>query len=281
MSSSEQTASGTESVPSGAERIAATFAAVRAEGRAAALMPYMMSGYPDLERSRQIAHAYVDGGADLIEFGIPFSDPLADGPVIHGAATAALAEGVGVEQALELMREVSGAVPVIVMCYVNPILAVGVERFAARLRELGACGVIVPDLPVVEAPEAVHAFAAEGLAMIPLVAPTTTAERMRSIGELASGFLYTVAVTGTTGERAAASDDVPALLARARANTTVPVALGFGIGTPEQAAAAAAAGADGVIVGSRLVRAAGEADPAAVRDLVAGFAQALREPGLH
>lgn len=279
MSGFERIAGGVGHAPSGAERIAATFTAVQAEGRAAALMPYMMSGYPDLERSRRIARAYVDGGADLIEFGIPFSDPLADGPVIHGAATAALAQGVSVDAALELVREVSDAVPVIVMCYVNPILAVGVERFAARLRELGACGVIVPDLPVVEASEAVQAFAAEGIAMVPLVAPTTTAERMRAIGELASGFLYTVAVTGTTGERATASDDVPALLARAHASTQVPVALGFGIGTPEQAAAAAAAGADGVIVGSRLVRAAGEADPAVVRDLVAGFARALREPG--
>jgi len=280
VSGASGTAGGVERPTSGAERIAATFAAVRAEGRAAALMPYMMSGYPDLERSRQIARAYVDGGADLIEFGIPFSDPLADGPVIHGAATAALAQGVSVDAALELVREVSDAVPVIVMCYVNPILAVGVERFAARLRELGACGVIVPDLPVVEALEAVRAFAAEGIAMVPLVAPTTTDARMQAIGKLASGFLYTVSVTGTTGERAAASGDVPALLARAHASTSVPVALGFGIGTPAQAAAAATAGADGVIVGSRLVRAAGEADPAAVRDLVAGFARALRAPGL-
>ena len=137
MSSAERIASGVDHVPSGADRIAAAFAAVRAEGRAAALMPYMMSGYPDLECSRQIARAYVDGGADLIELGIPFSDPLADGPVIHGAATAVLAQGVSVERALALVREVSSAVPVVVMCYVNPILAVGVERFAVRLEGEG------------------------------------------------------------------------------------------------------------------------------------------------
>jgi tryptophan synthase alpha chain len=240
-------------------------------------MPYLMAGYPDLERSREIARAYVKGGADLIELGIPFSDPLADGPVIHAADVAALAAGVRVEEALGVARDIADEVPVVVMCYVNVILARGLERFVDMLAAVGASGLIVPDLPFEEAPAALTALDARGLALVPLVAPTTPDERLAQIGARARGFLYTVSVTGTTGERAANAGGLPAILARARAHTEVPVAVGFGIGTPEQAAAAADAGADGVIVGSRLVRAAGEGqDPAAeVLSLVRAFAAAL------
>lgn len=274
----------------GVERIAEAFESARADGRRAALMPYMMAGYPDLETSVAIARAYVDGGADLIELGIPFSDPLADGPVIHAAAVHALNNGVNVIDALGVARAVSGEVPVIVMCYANVVIARGLERFADMLVEAGASGLIVPDLPLEEAPAALQACDDRGLALVPLVAPTTPDARLAAIGERARGFLYTVSVTGTTGERAALDGALSGVLARARANTEMPVAVGFGIGTPEQAAAAAAAGADGVIVGSRLVRAAGEAaqpgdsdptkaaDPAAtVRELVSAFAAALRD----
>jgi tryptophan synthase alpha chain len=262
---------------SGAERIAEAFESARAEGRRAALMPYLMAGYPDLERSRAITRAYVDGGADLIELGIPFSDPLADGPVIHAADVAAIAAGVKVDAALGVAREVAERVPVVVMCYVNVILARGLERFADMLLAVGASGLIVPDLPFEEAPAALAALDARGLALVPLIAPTTPDERLAQIGARARGFLYTVSLTGTTGERAANDEGLPAILARARSHTAVPVAVGFGISTPAQATAAAAAGADGVIVGSRLVRAAGEAaDPAgAVRTLVGEFAAAL------
>jgi tryptophan synthase alpha chain len=262
---------------SGAERIAEAFESARAEGRRAALMPYLMAGYPDLERSREIARAYVDGGADLIELGIPFSDPLADGPVIHAAGVAALRNGVRVDDALGVVREVAERVPVVVMCYANIILARGLERFADTLLAVGASGLIVPDLPLEEAPAALAALDARGLALVPLVAPTTPDARLTRIGERARGFLYTVSVTGTTGERAANDAGLPGILARARAHTDVPVAVGFGIGTPEQAAAAAGAGADGVIIGSRLVRAAGETDATAddVRALVRAFAEAL------
>jgi tryptophan synthase alpha chain len=262
---------------SGSERIAEAFESARAEGRRAALMPYLMAGYPDLERSREIARAYVDGGADLIELGIPFSDPLADGPVIHEAGVAALATGVRVDDALSVVRDVAERVPVVVMCYANIILARGLERFADMLLAVGASGLIVPDLPLEEAPATLDALDARGLALVPLVAPTTPDERLALIGERARGFLYTVSVTGTTGERAANDGGLPGVLARARAHTDVPVAVGFGIGTPEQAAAAADAGADGVIIGSRLVRAAAEAAaPAeAVRSLVRAFAEAL------
>jgi tryptophan synthase alpha chain len=261
----------------GAERIAEAFESARAEGRRAALMPYLMAGYPDLDRSREIARAYVEGGADLIELGIPFSDPLADGPVIHAAGVAALATGVRVDDALGVVREIAERVPVIVMCYANIILARGLERFADMLLAVGASGLIVPDLPLEEAPATLEALDARGLALVPLVAPTTPDERLALIGARARGFLYTVSVTGTTGERAANDGGLPAILARARANTDVPVAVGFGIGTPEQASAAAEAGADGVIIGSRLVRAAGEAQAPAdeVRALVRAFAEAL------
>lgn len=272
---------------SGSERIAEAFEAARASGRSAALMPYLMAGYPDLERSRRIARAYVDGGADLIELGLPFSDPLADGPVIHAAGVAALAAGARVGQALEVAREVAGEIPVVVMCYANPIFARGLERFADMLVAVGASGLIVPDLPLEEAPAALAALDARGLALVPLVAPTTPDERLAQIGARARGFLYTVSVTGTTGERETNDGGLSGVVARARAHTDVPVAVGFGIGTPEQAAAAAAAGADGVIIGSRLVRAAGEPDarepdagePDAgaenIRALVGSFAAAL------
>jgi tryptophan synthase alpha chain len=247
-------------------------------------MPYMMAGYPDLETSIEIARAYVEGGADLIELGVPFSDPLADGPVIHAAGVQALRAGVRVAEALDVARAVAADVPVIVMCYANLVLARGLERFTDLLVEVGASGLIVPDLPLEEAPAALAACDARGLALVPLVAPTTPDTRLEAIGERARGFLYAVSVTGTTGERATLDGGLSAVLARARASTQVPVALGFGIGTPAQAAAAAEAGADGVIVGTRLVRAAGEAageeadDPvSAVRNLVAEFAAALRD----
>ena len=260
---------------SGAERIAAAFAS---SGKRAALMPYLMGGFPDAATSRAIAEAYADGGADLIELGVPFSDPIADGPVIQAAATGALRAGTTVDDVLEIAGALAPRLPVVLMTYANLVFARGVERFAADAAAAGASGLIVPDLPLEEAPAVLEACDAAGLALVPLVAPTTTPERLTRIGERARGFLYTVSVAGTTGERAALADQFEAAVARAKAATAVPVALGFGIATPEQARQAAEAGADGVIVGSRLVREAAEADdpPAAVRALVTAFAEALR-----
>jgi tryptophan synthase alpha chain len=259
----------------GAERIAAAFAS---SGKRAALMPYLMGGFPDLEGSRAIGAAYADGGADLVELGIPFSDPLADGPVIHAAGTAALKAGATVEGVLRVAEDLAARFPVVVMCYANHVLARGPEAFAASLRDAGASGLIVPDLPLEEAPAVLEACDGAGVALVPLIAPTTPDERLERIGAQARGFLYTVSVTGTTGERVALSTAFASVVERATARTPVPVAVGFGIGTPELALAAADAGADGVIVGSRLVRAAAEsASPAAaVRELVEGFAAALR-----
>ncbi|MCD6726960.1 MAG: tryptophan synthase subunit alpha [Solirubrobacteraceae bacterium] len=259
----------------GAQRIAAAFAS--APGRAA-LMPYMMGGFPDPGRSRAIGEAYADGGADLVELGIPFSDPIADGPVIQAAGSRALAAGASVDGVLALAEALAARLPVVLMTYANLVLARGVERFAADAAAAGASGLIVPDLPLEEAPAALEACDAAGLALVPLVAPTTTDERLARIGARARGFVYTVSVAGTTGERAALAGDLTGFVARVAASTEVPVALGFGISSPEQAGQAADAGAEGVIVGSRLVREAGDHDdPApAVRGLVAAFAAALR-----
>jgi tryptophan synthase alpha chain len=255
----------------GAARIRRAFE--ERKGRAA-LMPYLMGGFPDVARSLEIGLAYADGGADLVELGVPFSDPLADGPVIHAAGTAALEAGATVRDVLAVGRALSERLPVVVMCYANLVLARGVDHFARELAAHGVSGLIVPDVPLEEAPTFHAACEAAGVALVPLVAPTTPDERLTEIGARAEGFLYTVSVAGTTGEREAV--DATAVIERARAHTAVPVALGFGISTPEHAAAAADAGADGVIVGSRLVRAAGEGGPAEVRRLVAHFARALR-----
>jgi tryptophan synthase alpha chain len=257
----------------GHDRIAEAF---RASGKRAALMPYLMGGFPDMATSAAIGRAYADAGADLVELGIPFSDPLADGPVIHAAGTRALAAGATVDGVLDVCRELSQHVAVVIMCYANLIVVRTPERFAEALADAGASGLIVPDLPLEAAPQVLEACEARGIALVPLVAPTTPSDRMTLIGERARGFLYTVSVVGTTGERAAG--DFGAVVARAKQHTDVPVAIGFGISTPEQARAAADAGAEGVIVGSRLVREAAEADdPAsAVHDLVAAMAAALR-----
>ena len=263
----------------GVHRIAEAFAGARANGRRAALMPYLMGGFPDLKVSREILTAYADNGADLIELGVPFSDPLADGPVIHAAGVEALRAGAHVQEVVGLAAAVSDRVPVIVMCYANLVIARGLERFCDELVAAGAAGLIVPDLPLEEAPAALEACDARGLALVPLVAPTTPDERLAAIGARARGFMYTVSVTGTTGERAGTrAEQLRSVIQRAAAATSVPVAVGFGIGTPEQAAAAADAGADGVIVGTRLVRAAAEsADPAAsVGELVSAFSSALK-----
>jgi tryptophan synthase alpha chain len=258
----------------GVEKISHAFANT---GKRAALMPYLMGGFPTLEDSVRIGQACVQAGADLIELGVPYSDPLADGPVIHEAGTRALAAGATLAGVLEVARALSPSVPVVLMCYSNMVLAPGVDAFVDRLAQTGASGLIVPDLPFEEAPEVLVACDAHGVALVPLVAPTTPVERLAAIGARARGFLYTVSVVGTTGERAALSDQFTEVVTHAKESTTMPVALGFGISTPAQALQAAEAGADGVIVGTRLVRAAAESDdPAgAVGEVVVEFAVAL------
>jgi tryptophan synthase alpha chain len=261
-------------VTTGHDQIATAFAA---RAGTAALMPYLMGGFPDMRTSLQIGLACADNGADLVELGIPYSDPLADGPVIQAAGSAALRAGATLDGVLEVAATLSRRLPVVLMCYVNIVLARTPEGFAEAAARAGVSGLIVPDLPLEEAGEIAAACEAHGIALVSLVAPTTPDERLRAIGSRARGFLYTVSVVGTTGERATPEEEHRALLDRVRAHCDVPVAIGFGISTPEQAAAAARAGADGVIVGTRLVRAAAEAaDPAAaVGELVAGLAAGL------
>jgi tryptophan synthase alpha chain len=255
----------------GVDRIASAFAG---HGKRAALMPYLMGGFPDLAASLAAGEAAAAAGADLIELGIPFSDPLADGPVIHDAATRALAAGATPHGVLGVCERLSARVPVVLMVYANVVLAAGPEAFALRAAAAGAAGLIVPDMPHDEAAELRGACDAEGLALVPLVAPTSTPERVREIGADARGFVYAVSLTGTTGERTALPDDLAAAVERVREATELPVAVGFGISTGDQARAVAEL-ADGVIVGSRIVRAADEGGPEAVGAVVEELAAAL------
>jgi tryptophan synthase alpha chain len=254
------------------DRIAGAFAG---HGKRAALMPYLMGGFPNADESAAAGEAAAAAGADLIELGIPFSDPLADGPVIHAAATAALAEGVTPHGVLRVCERIAERVPVVLMVYANVVMAAGAETFALRAAAAGAAGLIVPDLPTDEAGEVRAACDAEGLALVPLVAPTTTDERVAEIGADARGFVYTVSLTGVTGERDAVAPDVTSTVARVRSSTELPVAVGFGISTGAQARTVAEI-ADGVIVGSRIVRAAAEGGAAGVGSVVEELAAALR-----
>jgi tryptophan synthase alpha chain len=265
-----------ETSVTGGQGIAQAFALAREDGRAA-LMPYLMGGFPDADTSLAIAGSYAEAGADMIELGVPFSDPLADGPVIHAAATRALAGGATLEGVLSICERVAGRLPVLPMVYANMVLARGPSEFARLLADVGAAGAIVPDLPLEEIGEIGEELSGAGIALVPLVAPTTPDERRRRICEQAEGFVYVVSDTGVTGERDGLPDGLAELVAAVRAEASVPAAVGFGIGTPEQAAAVGQI-ADGVIVGTRLVRAVDEADgaqPAA--EAVSRFIRAARE----
>ncbi len=230
------------------------FAACAAEGRAA-LMPYLMAGLPDPEHSADLFAAMAEAGADAFEVGLPYADPLMDGPVIQQAGTAALAAGMSMERGLEIVRRVVSVTgrPCAVMTYINPILAYGPARFAENAARAGASALIVPDLPVDEVELVAPELARAGLGLVLFAAPTTTEERLRRVAAAAPPFIYGVAEMGVTGERAHASDRAAELAHRVRALTTIPLVLGVGISGPE-AARRAAGLADGVIVGSALVR---------------------------
>lgn len=258
-----------------ATSIQAAFDAARGEGRAA-LMPYLMGGFPDQETATAVATAYADAGADLIELGVPFSDPLADGPTIHAADTAALAAGATLENVLETCAAVGDRLPVAVMAYSNMILARGVEDFGALAAGAGAAGVIVPDLPLEEQSPIGDSLASRGLDLIPLVAPTTPPERRAKICAGAHGFVYLVSTVGVTGERTELPAELADLISAAKEEAEVPVAVGFGISTPEQAAKVGEV-ADGVIIGTRLVREVADAsDRDAAVAVVTGFLSETR-----
>ena len=255
----------------GEARIAQAFAG---HGRRAAFMPYLMGGHPDIETSRACMQAAAGSGADLIELGVPFSDPLADGPVIHAAGTEALAAGVTPDAVFGVCESVAHRVPVMLMVYANIVLNVGIQEYPRRAAAAGAAGLIIPDLPHDEAAELTRSCQDAGIVLVPLVAPTTPEARMAEIGRGARGFVYAVSLTGTTGEREGLPPELHAMVDRVKAATAAPVAVGFGISTPAQASAVADL-ADGVIVGSRVVRAAGEGGPEAVGEVVGELAAAL------
>jgi tryptophan synthase alpha chain len=268
------------SATAGGTRIQEAFAAAAREGRAA-LVPYVVAGYPDRETSYAAALACIDAGADLLEVGLPYSDPLADGATLQRASSAALKAGATFDGSIELVRRIAESrsrVPLVPMCYANQVIGGGDGREAARrLADAGASGIIVADLtPDEGAPfEAVAAEA--GLAVVYLVAPTTPKKRRREIANRSGGFLYCVSLVGVTGARTSLSSHVARLVREVKAGSPVPVAVGFGVSTPAHVRALAKAGADGVIVASALVDALGEdgRDVSALAKLVGS----LREAG--
>ncbi len=260
----------------GMTRISTAFTRARASGRAT-FMPYYVAGYPDLETSVAVFKALAEAGADLIEVGVPFSDPLADGPTNQMAAQMAIEQGTTVRDVLDVvarLRDEGIGIPLVLMGYYNPFLAYGIENLCADAAAAGADGFIVPDLPPdVRDGEAMRARCREhGLAFIPLLAPTSTEARIRAVARAATGFIYLVSVTGITGEQERLPADLAAFVARVRRHTDLPLAVGFGISRPEQAAQVARI-ADGVVVGSALVKLGRDPDAVEqIRTFVSRFA---------
>jgi tryptophan synthase alpha chain len=244
----------------GAARIQAAFASANADGRVA-LVPYVVAGYPDADTSFEAALACIDNGADLLEVGLPYSDPLADGATLQRASQAALRAGATFDASIDLVRRIAAArpsVPLVPMCYANQVIGGGDGKAAAkRLAEAGAAGIIVADLTPDEGGAFERVAREAGLAVVYLVAPTTPPERRRMIAERSGGFLYCVSLVGVTGARTSLPRDVAKLVREVRAASPVPVGVGFGVSKPAHVRALAKAGADGVIVASALVDALG------------------------
>lgn len=266
----------------GVNLITQTFSSVRAQGRAA-LMPYFTLGYPNSDLSLEIITSIADAGADLIELGIPFSDPLADGPTIQHSTQVALENGMSVQRCLDLidrLRQHAVTQPLLLMGYYNPILAYGVPRFVAAAAGAGADGFIVPDLPPEEADEMESLCREYQLALVHLLAPTSTAERIQTVADRTTGFVYLVSLTGVTGARKVLPPDLEAFVSRVKQVARSPVAIGFGISTPAQARSVGSL-ADGVIVGSALINAVSQAeDPCrAAREFTRALRSALENGG--
>ncbi|MBE7556205.1 MAG: tryptophan synthase subunit alpha [Anaerolineales bacterium] len=241
-----------------------------------AFMPYSVLGYPDRAGGLATIKILVEAGADLLELGVPFSDPLADGPTIQVATQKSLENGTTVKDCLAQVRELRTQgieTPALLMGYINPILAYGLEEFAADAAAVGVDGLIVPDLPPEEAGELEAACNDHGLALVYLLAPTSTPERIKLAAEKSRGFIYLVSLTGVTGARNKLPPDLAEFVARVRVQTNTPLAVGFGIGNGEQARAVGQL-ADGVIVGSALVKRAAES-PEKVRELAVELRAAL------
>jgi tryptophan synthase alpha chain len=260
----------------GVEALAAMFAQAKGQKRAA-FLPYFPIGYPTYAESLDAIVAMAEQGVDGFEIGIPFSDPLADGPVIQAATQIALENGMTVRQCLQAVRELRArgvSQPMLLMGYVNPLLAYGVENFVRDAKAAGADGLIVPDLPPEEGAQVDEVCAREGLAHVYMIAPTSSAARIALVGKRATGFIYVVSLTGITGVRAELPPYLTEFIARVKAQITdVPLVIGFGISKPEQARRMNDL-VDGFIVGSALVR-AGKEGVAAVRDLAGTLRRAL------
>lgn len=256
--------------------LSSTTAAVRARGRKA-LVAFLTAGYPDDTAFADMALACADAGCDVIEVGIPFSDPIADGPVIQAASSAALSRGVTLRASLDLVERVRSRVhvPFVCMSYINPVLCMGVESFAGRAASAGVSGVIFPDVSFEESAGFRATLREHGLAYVDLVAPTSGNARTAMIAAASSGFVYLVSLTGVTGARHALPTGVTELSDRVRAATGTPVYVGFGVSSADQAAAVAAH-ADGVIIGSRLMSLAAEGAPAGAAGRVGAFLSAAR-----
>ena len=247
--------------------IAARFADLRARKRKA-LVVYVTAGHPDAARSLALLRALQDAGADVVEVGVPFSDPMADGPVIQASSQRALAQGTTFDAVLQLIEEAALEIPTVLFSYLNPLLAAG-QNVLDRASRAGANGVLITDLPVGSDPKLEERFASGPLAFVRLVAPTTPSDRMAHIARHGSGFVYLISRLGVTGERAELPRELPDTIARLRTATDLPVCVGFGISTPAHAAGVARL-ADGVVVGSAVVKAADqsiEKAAALVRDL--------------
>jgi tryptophan synthase alpha chain len=253
------------------DAIALRFARLKAEGRRA-FVPYVTAGHPDPRRSVALLQGLEEAGADVVEVGVPFSDPLADGAVIQASSQRALEQGVRFDQVLEIISGAGLSIPVVLFSYLNPLLRGGDDALR-RAADAGAHGVLVTDLPLGADPERESWFAHGPLAFIRLVAPTTPAERMAEIARTGSGFVYLISRLGVTGERSDLPPELPATAARLRAATSLPLCIGFGISRPEQARAVARL-ADGVVVGSAIVRAADESVESALR-LATSLRQAI------
>lgn len=240
--------------------VSEAFERCKAAGKVA-FVPFLCAGDPDLETTKEAIKILDRAGATVIELGVPYSDPLADGPTIQAAATRALSKGCPMESVLNMLAEVSPQIkaPIVMFTYFNPIMAMGCEKFCKRAVEAGAKGLLVPDLPMEETQLIRPDASAAGLQMVLLATPVTPVERMKKIAKLTEGFMYLVSVTGVTGTRVTIEDSVGDLVNTIKNASNKPVAVGFGISTPEHVKQVVSWGADGVIVGSALVRTLGEA----------------------
>jgi tryptophan synthase alpha chain len=243
------------SVITSSDAISQRFAELRAAGKRA-LVPYITAGHPDEGRTVDLLAALGESGADIIELGLPFSDPMADGPIIQASSQRALELGMSFDRLLALVARARSRVPLVLFSYLNPILAAGADALL-RAADAGFSGLLLTDLPVGADPPLEARLGQSPLAFIRLVAPTTPQERMREIAAHGAGFVYLISRTGVTGLRDDLPPELPATIARLRAATTLPVCVGFGVSRPEHAAAVARV-ADAVAVGSAIVRAAGE-----------------------